>query len=322
MALDRRNLLAGAAAAPLLGTFAGRSARAQAANTVKIGVLNDMSGLYRDIGGPGSVVCVRQAIQDLGNKGFQVEVVSADHQNKPDVGASIARQWFDQEGVDVIIDVPTSSVALAISGVAREKDKIFLGSNPATSDLTGAQCSPNTIQWTYDTWMLARSTGGAMVKAGGDTWFFLTAGLCVRPRPGARHRELREGAGRQGARPGAHAVPRQHRLLRLPAPSPGQPREGDRLGQCRRRYHHHHQAGGGVRHHPGRHQARGAPDVHLRRPRSRPEDRLGAGVQRHVLLGPERPHPRLHQARAAGHAEQLASGHGAKPAATPPHCTT
>jgi branched-chain amino acid transport system substrate-binding protein len=171
----RRSLLAGAAAMPLLGALPWRSARAQAGGTLKIGVLNDQSGLYRDIGGPGSTACVRQAVQDLGSRGFQVEVVAADHQNKPDLGASIARQWFDQEGVDVIIDVPTSSVALAVSGVAREKNKVFLASNPATSDLTGAQCSPNTIHWTYDTWMLARSTGGAMVKAGGDSWFFITA---------------------------------------------------------------------------------------------------------------------------------------------------
>ncbi|HYZ31415.1 MAG TPA: ABC transporter substrate-binding protein [Crenalkalicoccus sp.] len=172
MHLPRRSLLA-AAALPALGGLP-RAARAQNA-AVKIGVLNDQSGTYRDIGGPGSVACVRQAIQDFGNHGFNVDVAVGDHQNKPDVGASIARQWFDRDGVDVIIDVPTSSVALAVSGVAREKNKIFLGSNPATSDLTGSQCSPNTIQWTYDTWMLAHSTGGAMVKAGGDSWFFITA---------------------------------------------------------------------------------------------------------------------------------------------------
>jgi branched-chain amino acid transport system substrate-binding protein len=178
MTIDRRSLLAGAAALPaaLGATLAsGRPARAQGQPGIKIGVLNDQSGTYRDIGGPGSVACVRQAVQDFGQKGFAVEVVVADHQNKPDLGASIARQWFDQDGVDVIIDVPTSSVALAVSGVAREKNKAFLGSNPATSDLTGAQCSPNTVHWTYDTYMLARSTGGAMVKAGGDSWFFVTA---------------------------------------------------------------------------------------------------------------------------------------------------
>ena len=176
MTLDRRSLIAGAAAIPALGLLPPgiRGVRAQA-NTIKIGVLNDQSGLYRDIGGPGSVACVRQAIQDFGSRGLNVEVVVADHQNRPDVGVNIARQWFDQDGVDVIIDVPTSSVALAVAGVAREKNKVFLGSNPATSDLTGAQCSPNTVHFTYDTYMLAKSTGGAMVKAGGDSWFFITA---------------------------------------------------------------------------------------------------------------------------------------------------
>ena len=157
------------------GLPAGRSARAQG-NTIKIGVLTDMSGLYRDIAGPGSVACTRQAVQDFGNQaGLSVEVIAADHQNKPDVGSNIARQWFDRDGVDVIVDVPTSSVALAVNGVVKEKNKVFLNSTAATADLTGSACTPNTVHWTYDTWMLARSTGGALVKAGGDTWFFITA---------------------------------------------------------------------------------------------------------------------------------------------------
>ncbi len=175
MTLHRRSLFAGAAAIPALGLLPGaRSARAQA-NSIKIGVLNDASGTYRDIAGPGSLACVRQAIADFGSRGFTVETLFADHQNKPDVGVNIARQWFDQDQVDCIIDVTTSSVALAVQGVTREKNKVFLGSTPATSDLTGAQCSPNGIQFTYDTFMLAKSTGGAMVKAGGDSWYFITA---------------------------------------------------------------------------------------------------------------------------------------------------
>ena len=167
--IARRTLLAASAAAAVVPR-----ARAQGA-TIKLGVLNDMSGPYRDTGGPLSVSCVRQAVQDFGDHGFAVEVVSADHGNKPDQGASIARRWFDQDGVDVILDVPTSSVALAVSTVAREKNKVHLNSGAGTVDLTGAQCSPNTVQWTYDVYMLAKSTGGAMVKAGGDSWFFITA---------------------------------------------------------------------------------------------------------------------------------------------------
>jgi branched-chain amino acid transport system substrate-binding protein len=178
MTIDRRTLLkASAAAASAAALPWGGAARAQgAANTIKIGVLTDMSGTYRDIAGPTSVACVRQAVQDFGNRGgLTVEVVSADHQNKPDVGSNVARQWFDRDGVDMIVDVPTSSVGLAVAGVAREKNKAYVNSTSATADLTGAACSPNTVHWTYDTWMLAKSTGGAMVKAGGDTWFFVTA---------------------------------------------------------------------------------------------------------------------------------------------------
>jgi len=144
---------------------------------VKIGVMNDQSGTYADISGPGSTVAARMAVEDFGaaRKGLNVEVVFADHQNKPDVGSSIARQWYDAEKVDVIVDVPTSSVALAINQIARDKGKAFLVSGAATSDLTGKACSPNTIHWTYDTWALANGTGSAIVKTGGDTWFFLTA---------------------------------------------------------------------------------------------------------------------------------------------------
>jgi branched-chain amino acid transport system substrate-binding protein len=144
---------------------------------VKIGVLSDMSSLYSDIGGAGSVAAAKLAVEDFNPAahGMKVEVVSADHQNKPDVGASIARQWFDVDHVDVIADVPTSSVALAVNEVTREKNKVFLVSGAASSDLTGPKCSPNTVHWTFDTWMLANGTGKALVKTGGDTWFFLTA---------------------------------------------------------------------------------------------------------------------------------------------------
>ncbi len=153
------------------------AAQAQDEVSVKIGVLTDMSGLYSDIGGAGSLAAAKLAVEDFNPAahGVKVEVIGGDHQNRPDVGANIARQWYDVDHVDVIVDVPTSSVALAVSEVTREKNKVFLGSGPASSDLTGPKCSPNTIQWTYDTWMLANGTGKAVVKTGGDTWFFLTA---------------------------------------------------------------------------------------------------------------------------------------------------
>jgi branched-chain amino acid transport system substrate-binding protein len=144
---------------------------------VKIGVLTDMSSLYADDNGAGSVAAVKMAVDDFNPAahGMKVEIISADHQNKPDIGSNIARQWFDVDGVDVIIDVPNSGVALAVSEVAREKNKVFLVSGAAISDLTGPKCSPNTVHWTYDTWMLAHSTAGALAKSGGDSWYFLTA---------------------------------------------------------------------------------------------------------------------------------------------------
>ena len=153
------------------------STAAQAQVNVKIGVLNDMSSLYADISGPGAITAAKMAVEDFNpaSHGMKVEIIAADHQNKPDVGSNIARQWFDVDGVNVIVDVPTSSVALAITDIAREKNKVFLVSGAATSDLTGPKCSPNTVHWTYDTWMLANGTGKTLVKTGGDTWFFLTS---------------------------------------------------------------------------------------------------------------------------------------------------
>jgi branched-chain amino acid transport system substrate-binding protein len=172
MHLTRRALMGSAAVA---ATLPIARARAQSP-TLKFGVLTDLSGPYKDIGGPLSTDCARLAVADFGAAhGLTVEVVQADHQNKPDIGAGIARQWFDRDGVDVILDVPNSGVSLAVSGVAKEKNKIFLASNPGTSDLTGTKCNANTIHWVYDTWMLAHSTGGALVKKGGDSWYFITA---------------------------------------------------------------------------------------------------------------------------------------------------
>ncbi len=164
-------------AAVALG-FAASGAHAQVSDgVIKIGVLNDMSSLYADIAGPGSVVAARMAVEDFGasKKAMKVEIISAHHQNKPAVGSAIARQWYDVDKVDAIFDVPTSSVALAINEVTKQKGKAFIVSGAASSDLTGKACSPNTVHWTYDTWMLANGTGSAVVKTGGDSWYFITA---------------------------------------------------------------------------------------------------------------------------------------------------
>jgi branched-chain amino acid transport system substrate-binding protein len=145
--------------------------------TAKIGVLNDQSGLYADITGQGSVLAAQMAVEDSGlvAKGWKIDVLVGDHQNKPDIGVNIARQWFDRDKVDVIVDVPTSSVGLAVNNVVKEKNGVYLNSGSGTSDLSNAQCSPNTIHWAYDTYQLANGTGTALTKSGGDTWFFLTA---------------------------------------------------------------------------------------------------------------------------------------------------
>ncbi|MDA9466216.1 ABC transporter substrate-binding protein [Bradyrhizobium sp. CCBAU 53415] len=167
-------------AAFLLGTALALTATGGALaqdKTVKIGVLTDNSGLYADLGGPGSTLAAQMAIEDskLATKGWKVDLISADHQNKPDIGTAIARQWIDVEKVDVFMDVLNSGVALAVNNVVKEKNSVMINSGAATSDLTNAQCTPNTVHWTYDTYMLAHSTGEALVKAGGDTWFFITA---------------------------------------------------------------------------------------------------------------------------------------------------
>jgi branched-chain amino acid transport system substrate-binding protein len=157
---------------------AASAAQAQISDgVIKIGVLSDMSSLYADLDGAGSVLAAQMAVEDFGAaaKGMKVEIISADHQNKPDVGSAVARQWFDTDKVDLITGTTNSGVALAVNQITKDKGKAFIVSGAATADLTGKSCSPNTIHWTYDTWMLANGTGNAIVKTGGDTWFFLTA---------------------------------------------------------------------------------------------------------------------------------------------------
>ena len=172
MRLTRRAILAAATAAAVALPL--RRSRAQPRPIIRIGVINDQSGVYRDVNGPTSVACTKQAIQEFAPGAFDVEVLVADHQNKPDLGAAITKRWIDQDGVDFIQDGASSAAALAITAICKDKNKVFVPTSTATSDLTGKVCTPNTIHWVYDTYMEAKSTGGAMVKAGGDTWFFIT----------------------------------------------------------------------------------------------------------------------------------------------------
>ena len=170
-------LFAKAALAAAIALTGGAASAQYSDGVIKIGVINDASGLYADITGAGSVWAARKAVEDFGAKakGLNVEIVSADHQNKPDIASNIVRQWIDVDKVDAIADMPTSSAALAVNQIIRDKNKVHLNSGAATSDLTNKACSPNTVHWTYDTVALANGTAKAAVKNGGDTWFILTA---------------------------------------------------------------------------------------------------------------------------------------------------
>ena len=210
------------------------------------------------------------AVEDFGieKRGIKVEIVSADHQNKPDVGSAIARQWYDVDKVDVIVDVPNSGVALAVNQITKEKDKAFLVSGAASSDLTGKACSPNTIHWTYDTWMLANGTGSAIVKTGGDTWFFLTADYAFGH---ALERDTEAVVLKNGGKVlGKVRAPLNTQDFSLvPAAGAGVEGQDHRPRQRRRRHDQLDQAGGRVRHRQGRPEPRRAAGVHHRRPRAR-----------------------------------------------------
>ncbi|KNY20468.1 ABC transporter substrate-binding protein [Methylobacterium sp. ARG-1] len=155
----------------------GAASGAFSGNALRIGVLNDQSGLYAEFGGQGSIEAAKMAVEDFGGKvdGVPIEILSADHQNKPDIASAIARQWYDRDGVDAIMELTTSSVALAVQGLSKEKKKITITTGAASSDLTGKACTPYGYHWAYDTRALAVGTGGALTRAGGDTWYFLTA---------------------------------------------------------------------------------------------------------------------------------------------------
>ncbi|MGO7540528.1 ABC transporter substrate-binding protein [Rhizobium ruizarguesonis] len=171
----RKNLIASVAF--LLASSTAVLAQSATDGKVKIGILNDQSGVYADFGGKSSVEAAKMAVEDFGGKvlGVPVEIVDADHQNKADIASNIARQWYDTEQVDAIMELTTSSVALAVQAIAKEKKKIDIVTGAATTDLTGKACSPYGFHWAYDTHALAVGTGGALVKQGGDSWFFLTA---------------------------------------------------------------------------------------------------------------------------------------------------
>ncbi|HWK44493.1 MAG TPA: ABC transporter substrate-binding protein [Stellaceae bacterium] len=172
----KKSTVLGIAAAILFG---GVSAHAEIpGNVVKIGVLNDATGPFADLSGPASVEAARLAVEDftaLGSQAFKVEIVYADHQNKADVGAAITRKWVDQDGVDAVVDVPNTAVAFAVNDILRDKNRVFLASSVASSDLTGPKCAATTVQWTFDTWALAHGTGSAVTRQGGDSWFFIAA---------------------------------------------------------------------------------------------------------------------------------------------------
>jgi branched-chain amino acid transport system substrate-binding protein len=173
MPISRRALLGAAGAAASVPVIRAKAQPLQ--HTIRIGVLTDLSGPFRDITGETSVICARQAVADFGVSGsaFDAEIITGDHRNDPKLGVDIARRWIEQDGVDVIADVPNSSVALAVSGLCREKDKILLDASATAVTLTGTQCSPTTIVWSFNTYLAAQSTGGAVVKAGGNTWYII-----------------------------------------------------------------------------------------------------------------------------------------------------
>ena len=289
---DRRTVLKTAVAAGALQIASSFVVTARAADVVKIGVLTDMSSLYADLSGPGAVAAVKMAAADFGGSvlGKKIEIISADHQNKPDVASAIARQWFDQ-GVDMITDLTTSSVALAVQEVAREKNKVILINGAASSDLTGKNCSPTSVHWTYDTTALANGTGSAVVKAGGKTWFFITADYALRPLPSSAipPRSSRRMAARCWATPWCRSTP----LISPPSCCRRRPRRRKIIGLAN--------AGGdtinsikqatefGIT--EGGQKLRGPVDLPHRCPQPRPQDGAGAAVDLRLLLGPERHRP-------------------------------
>ncbi len=295
---------------------------AQAPKSIRLGVLNDMSGVYADYQGVGSVVAAQMAVDEAGGKlnGVPIEVVSADHQNQPDVGATIARKWFDLDGVDVVLDVPNSAVAFAVAQIARDKNKVFIGSGAGSAELTGSRCSPNTVHWTYDTWELGHALGRAVMARGGKKWFFVTADYAfgydlegqaadaVKSGGGTVVGSVRHPLGTSDF--SSYLLQRAIQRRRRPG-----------AGQCRRRHHHGDQAGQRIR--PDQEDDRGRPDrEHQRHRRHWPEGLRRRAGAHPVLLGLERRHPQLRQAlrreaSAPHHAERHAGRRLRRRAALP-----
>ena len=293
----RQILLAGAALA-----LASR-ARAEAARPLKIGIMNDMSSVYADFQGVGSVVAAQLAVDDFSAKlGVPVEIISADHQNKPDVGAAIARRWFDTENVDVIMDLPNSAVALAVLAVAKEKNKAVIGSGAGSSVLTGPKCSRNFVHWTYDTYAWGHGLGKALTEAGGKSWFFITADYAFGKDIEANCAAAVQTAGRLRRRFGPPSA-EYRRFLVVPPTGAELRRRRRRLRQRRRRHQHLLQAGARIR--PWRKAASRRPDAQrhqyplARSRRGRPGDDL-----HRLLLGRERRDPGVRQAIPGGASEE------------------
>ena len=282
------------AALAAYGLLAGATASAQG---VKIGILNDQSGTYADYGGKGSIEAAKMAIEDFGGSvlGQKIDMVTADHQNKPDLAGNIARRWYDAEGVDMITDLTTSSVALAVQGIAAEKKKIDIVVGAATSAISGSACTPYGFHWAFDTHALAVSTGGALVKTGGDTWYFVTVDYAFGH---ALEKDTSAVIEADGGKVLGHVLyplnaPDFSSFLLAGAKLEGQ---GRRPRQRRNGHREFDQASGGIRHRRRRPAARGAIDDAGGGSRPWARSRAGTGADRELLLGPQRPDARIRRA--------------------------
>ena len=295
MISTRRTLIGGAAALSLAPMT---RLRAQGRPKITIGVLTDLSGTYRDNTGPTSVAATQLAVDEMkSHLDCDVEVISADHQNKPDVAASIARQWFDS-GVDVAADVPTSSVALAVAQVAKEKDKLMLNASATVSSLTDDQCSPNTIVWSFDTYENAHSTGGSLVAQGFKSWYFITANYAFGQSLEDLTAEVVKKGGGEVKGASRYPFPDTTDFSSYLDAGAGQRRHRGGFRQCRPGYRELHQAGGRIR--PEQDDEAGAAaDVHPESAFAGHQDLRRIADDRNVLLGHERPHAALYQ-EAAG----------------------